>query len=110
MSTRLTQSFAVLGPIAAALAFALLGAPSLAAQEPPNLVEQAQAQLAQAQAQLAQAQQQLERALALAHRTQPEPVVATVTSRPAAPCKNRSCRSWWAWRWPAPWCWCCAWS
>jgi Putative beta-barrel porin-2, OmpL-like. bbp2 len=69
-STRLTQSFAMLGPIAAALALALLGAPRLVAQEPPTLVAQAQAQLAQAQAQLAQAQQQLERALALAQQAQ----------------------------------------
>jgi hypothetical protein len=100
MSTRLEQSFAMVGPIAAVLALALFGAPRLVAQEPPaagapagaaheptaaspstaptapiaerqpNLVEQAQAQLAQAQAQLAQAQQQLERALALAQRAQ----------------------------------------
>src|SRR5437588_6376117 len=97
MSTRLTQSFAILSPIGAALALALLGAPHLVAQEPPaagapasaarqptaaspstastgagqpTLVAQAQAQLAQAQAQLAQAQQQLERALALAQRAQ----------------------------------------
>ncbi len=94
MSTRLTQSFAILRPIGAALALALVGAPCLIAQEPPaavapigaalqpeaakpstetrqpTLVEQAQAQLAQAQAQLAQAQQQLERALALAQQGQ----------------------------------------
>ena len=97
MSIRITQSFAILSPIGAALALALLGAAHLVAQEPPaagaaagaarpseaaspptastaagqpTLVEQAQAQLAQAQAQLAQAQQQLERALALAQKTQ----------------------------------------
>jgi hypothetical protein len=97
MSTRLTQPFAIFSPIAAALALALLGAPRLAAQEPPaagaaasaarepeaaspstaataagqpSLIEQAQTQLAQAQAQLAQAQQQLERALALAQKAQ----------------------------------------
>ncbi|HXO25849.1 MAG TPA: outer membrane beta-barrel protein [Thermoanaerobaculia bacterium] len=75
-STRHTQSFAMLGPIAAALALALLGAPRLVAQEPPTLVEQAQAQLAQAQAQLAQAQQQLERALALAQQAQAQAGVA----------------------------------
>jgi hypothetical protein len=35
MSTRFSQSFAILSPIGAALALALLGAPRLVAQEPP---------------------------------------------------------------------------